>query len=151
MSIIDTLLEVGTVFDYITPAAAEVQDLVNGPNHTILIPEGGRWSGRNAINLLRKHGIKTWGHMTVNRTIMITVPQAQARWGEHLLAREGVPVQSDASESERALRARYSRRVEPKVAGDSGCRSCATTIVVVLFLLVVAYILLMCVGMAGAT
>jgi hypothetical protein len=90
---LDKILEFGTVFDWISPLIAEVQDIVNGPSHTFFIPENCNWSGGEIASLLRSHGVRTWGHMTVNRTRMITVRQAQARWAQYLLEREGIPIQ----------------------------------------------------------
>ena len=89
---IDKLLEYGTIFDWISPLVAEIQDIANGPSHTFLIPEGCGWSGREIDNLLRNRGIKTWGLMIVDHLIMITVRQAQAWWAQTLLDREGIPI-----------------------------------------------------------
>jgi hypothetical protein len=93
---IDKILEFGTIFDWISPLIAEVQDVVNGPSHTFFIPEDCNWSGGEVTSLLRKHGVKTWGHMTVNRMRMITVRLAQARWAQYLLERERIPIQYGA-------------------------------------------------------
>jgi len=90
---IDKILEFGTIFDWISPVIAEVQDIVNGPSHTFFIPEECNWSGGEVTSLLRQHGVKTWGHMTVNRMRMITVRQPQARWAQYLLEREGIPIE----------------------------------------------------------
>lgn len=90
---IDRILEFGTIFDWISPLIAEVQDIVNGPSHTFFIPEDCDWSGREITSLLRSHGVKTWGHMTVNRRRMITVRLAQARWTQYLLDRERIPIE----------------------------------------------------------
>lgn len=90
---IDRILEFGTIFDWISPLIAEAQDIVNGPSHTFFIPEDCNWSGGEIASLLRKHGVKTWGHMTVNRMRMITVRRPQARWAQYLLERERIPIQ----------------------------------------------------------
>ena len=90
---LDKILKFGTVFDWISPLIAGVQDLTNGPSHTFLITEDCGWSVREIANLLRRHGIKTWGHMIVNHQIMITVRKQQAQWAQYLLDREGVPVE----------------------------------------------------------
>lgn len=90
---LDRILEFGTIFDWISPILAGVQDIANGPSHTFFIPEDCHWSGREIASLLRSHGVKTWGHMTVNRTRMITMRLAQARWAQYLLEREGIPIE----------------------------------------------------------
>lgn len=89
---LDKLLEFGTIFDWISPLVAEIQDHTNGPAHTFLIPEDCGWSGREVEQLLRSYGVKTWGLMIVERMIMITVRQAQARWAQYLLDRERIPI-----------------------------------------------------------
>ena len=89
---LDRLLEFGTVFDWISPLIAEVQDVTNGPAHTFLIPEDCGWSGRAVERLLKDQGIKTWGLMIADHMILITVRQAQARWAQYLLDRERIPI-----------------------------------------------------------
>jgi len=88
----DKLLEFGTTFDWISPLMAEIQDIANGPSHTFLIPEDCGWSGRAIERLLKDKGIKTWGLMIVDNMILVTVRQAQARWGQYLLDRERIPI-----------------------------------------------------------
>ena len=88
----DKLLEWGTVFDWISPLIAEVQDITNGPAHTFLIPEDCGWSGRAIERLLRDQGIKTWGLMIADNMILITVRVVQARWAQYMLDRERIPI-----------------------------------------------------------
>lgn len=85
------LLELGCCFDWISPVLAWIQDLRNGPSHTCLVPEDCSWSGREIQQLLQRHGIKVWGAMIVNRTIMLTVRAKQARYAQYLFDRHGVP------------------------------------------------------------
>jgi hypothetical protein len=91
---LDRLLEIGSMFDGISPTVAFIQDILNGPSHTFLIPEACGWSGRQIERLLKGNGIRVWGLMIVNRTIMLTVRQAQARWAQYLLDRDGIPVET---------------------------------------------------------
>jgi hypothetical protein len=86
------LLEYGSVFDWISPTLSIAQDLAYGPSHTFLIPADCGLSGREIINLLRQRGIKTWGHMIVNGTIMITVRDTQTEFARYLMQRAGLPV-----------------------------------------------------------
>jgi len=76
---LEELLELGTIFDWISPTLSIAQDLANGPSHTFLIPQDCGWTGMEIAHLLRRRGIKTWGHMIVNGTFMITVRQPQGR------------------------------------------------------------------------
>jgi hypothetical protein len=86
-------LEFGTVFDWISPLVAMMQDIANGPSHTFFIPENCGWSGREIEHLLRRHGVATWGLMIVDHLIMLTVREAQAHWAQYLLEREGIPIE----------------------------------------------------------
>ena len=89
---LDKLSEIGSWFDWISPVAAQILDIANGPSHTFLIPEGSGWSGRDIGRMLCDHGVKTWGMMIVNHTLMLTVRDKQARWADYLLQRSAVPL-----------------------------------------------------------
>ena len=89
---LDRLLAFGAVFDWISPLWAYIQDVLNGPSHTFLVPHDAGWSGREIERLLRQHGVHVWGLMIVDGLIMFTVRQAQARWAQYLLQRAGVPI-----------------------------------------------------------
>jgi len=89
---LDKLLEYGSIFDWISPTLSIAQDLAYGPSHTFLIPADCGLSGREIANLLRQRGIKTWGHMIVNGTFMITVRQTQEQFARYLLKQAGLPV-----------------------------------------------------------
>lgn len=94
MSVLGDILEVGAMFDWITPLHAFGMDLYyalfRGGSHTFLIADECGWSGHGIIKLLRKSGIKTWGHMIVSHTIMITVPKVQAALAENILTGAGL-------------------------------------------------------------
>jgi len=86
MSILDIL----SIFDWVTPAAAAVGDITNGPAHTLLIPQRCGRSGRDIERTLRQAGIKTWGAMIVSGRIMLTVPSNQVDQAHRELDRLGV-------------------------------------------------------------
>ena len=88
---LDKILEIGTNLDWISPVAAIAQNIANGPSHTFLIPANCGRTGREIINLLRSRGVKTWGHMIINDTITISVPESQVDWAQRLLDWAGVP------------------------------------------------------------
>ncbi|HSJ58674.1 MAG TPA: hypothetical protein VLC95_15935 [Anaerolineae bacterium] len=90
----DKLLAAGASVDWISPLLAMLGNLVNGPSYTFLIPYDCGWSGRDVISLLRRNGIKTWGHMVVSDTLMLTVRLAQAGWAQYLLDRAAIPVEN---------------------------------------------------------
>lgn len=91
--IIDDFSGLGSIFDWISPLVAEIQDVYYGPHKTFLIPHKCGRSGRSIVEHLRRHGITTWGHMIVNDRIMISVKNAQVDWAKYLLAREGISFQ----------------------------------------------------------
>jgi len=88
----DQLLGFLSLFDWLTPTAACVQDLVHGPSRQFHVPFGMGWSGHQIKELLQRHGVKTWGLMVIGDTIVFTVKQVQADWTEYLLNRHGVPI-----------------------------------------------------------
>jgi hypothetical protein len=88
------ILEVGASIDLVSPLLALLQNALNGPSHTFLVPDDCGWSGRQIERLLKQHGVKLWGRMIVRRTIIFTVRIAQARWAEQLLRQESIPVVS---------------------------------------------------------
>ncbi len=93
MSLFDDLIGFGATFDYFTPLITILQDFASGPGHTLLVPEGCGWSGRDVAGLLHRHGVKTWGHMVVNGSLMLRVRKKQARYAQWLLERAGIPLE----------------------------------------------------------
>ena len=92
---IDTILGIGASLDWISPLASVLGDLMNGPSHTFLIPYAASpLSGREVSWLLGKRGVKSWGHMVVSGTLMVSVRLGQARWAQHILEQEGVPIEN---------------------------------------------------------
>ena len=94
----DRILKFGATFDWISPLIAIGQDIANGPSYTFLIPANCGWTGREIINLLRRNGIKTWGHMIVNDTFMISVRKPQAQWATYVLERAGIPLGDESTD-----------------------------------------------------
>jgi hypothetical protein len=86
----DELVEIGTMFDWISPTLNIAQNVVHGPSHTFLVPQDCGWTGMEVANLLRRRGIKTWGHMIVNGTIMLTVRDTQSEFARYLLHQAGL-------------------------------------------------------------
>ena len=114
---LDSILGIASTFDWISPVAGFMGDLMNGPSHTFLIP----WAscplnGREIGQMLRKRGVKYWGLMIVSGTLMISVRLNQARWAQHLLEQAGVPIENPLPASEMSRR---SQRVSsPSRAGQ---------------------------------
>lgn len=104
---LDTVLGIGASFDWLSPLASVLGDLVNGGGHTFLIPySGSPMSGREIEIMLRRRGVRTWGAMVVSGTLMLTVRPQQARWAEHLLQQAGVPLENPAAPAPRTARQR---------------------------------------------
>jgi hypothetical protein len=89
--LLDEVLHIGTVLDWISPLLATVQDLIEGPKRTFLIPYAIDWSGEQIVTWLHGFGVRTWGHMIVDQRIMFTVREAQAEWATWLLEQVGIP------------------------------------------------------------
>jgi len=90
----DPIMEIGSSFNWITPAAAFIQDILNGPCSHFGIPALSKWDRRGIKRLLTQHGIRVWGLMyTLDmETLMFSVPKAKAQWAYLVLQKEGVPV-----------------------------------------------------------
>jgi hypothetical protein len=91
----DTILGIGASFDWISPLARVLGDLMNGPSYTFLVPYASSpLSGREITWMLSKRGVRSWGHMVVSGTLMISVRLGQARWAQQLLEQAGVPIEN---------------------------------------------------------
>ena len=121
---LDTILEAGASFDWISPLASILGDIMNGPSHTFLIPyDGSPLSGREIAWMLGKRGVKTWGLMIVSGTLMVSVRLNQARWAQHLLEQSGVPVENPLPAQTRKRQSGTKRRpgrASRQGAGASG-------------------------------
>jgi hypothetical protein len=92
---LDKLLAVGSVFDWITPLAALILDRLRGPSYTFLIPQDSGWSGMEVESILRTAGCTPiWGQMIVKDTMMLTVQEDKALQGYLALSRAGVVMQN---------------------------------------------------------
>ena len=91
---LDTLLDVGCAFDWITPTLAFIQDFLNGPVSHFGISAYIGWDRSDIKRLLKSYGVRVWGLMYnfSGDMLMFTVPKTQARWAYYLLQREGVPI-----------------------------------------------------------
>lgn len=58
---IDKLLEIGCVFDWISPVLAGIQDIRYGANWTYLVPDNAGFSGRDVARILAGAGVESWG------------------------------------------------------------------------------------------
>jgi hypothetical protein len=126
---LDTILEIGATFDWISPLAAVIGNMMNGPSHTFLIPYGSSpLSGREIAWMLSKRGVKSWGQMVVSGTLTVSVRLNQARWAQYLLEQAGVPIenplpaQSGAQRAGRrpSQRGQVQRRPASRRQGDLG-------------------------------
>lgn len=88
---IGDLLEVLTIFDWISPTAAIIQDVARGGGETFLIPQTCGFTGKEIERVLRRAGCQTWGLMAINRTFTISVPKSQAELARRALIQHGIP------------------------------------------------------------
>ena len=92
---LDTLLDIGASFDWITPLWEMVQDFLYGPPAYFGIStEAGLWES-DIKKLLAAAGVeRIWGFMYLDdgAALMFTVPRAQAELTYRMLMREGIPI-----------------------------------------------------------
>lgn len=77
----DKLLEVGSMFDFITPLLAWILDIARWPSHTFILREGdcgGAWTEADLRQLLKREHIQVWGEMIVDNRVMFTVRKRDA-------------------------------------------------------------------------
>jgi hypothetical protein len=93
--------ELLSIFDWVTPAIAVVEDVVEGgplnlDAWTFHIPyeEAAKsgWSSGDIENLLSQYGIRTWGGLFNFGQFRFRVKLEQAAWAEYILARHGIPM-----------------------------------------------------------
>jgi len=102
MSLLDDLLGIGASFDWISPLASVLGDLMNGPSHTFLVPlDASPMTGREIESMLRAHKVRTWGAMVVSGTFMVTVPEPRAQYAERILEQNGVPLENPTAPPKR--------------------------------------------------
>lgn len=96
------LFEALSVFDWITPTIALLEDaseggLLNFDAWTFYVPYDVAirrgWSASYIETLLAQHGIKTWGGLVHFGEYFFKVKLAQAAWAEYVLAQYGIPLQ----------------------------------------------------------
>ena len=108
---IDNLLGIASTFDWISPVAGVVGDLMNGPSHTFLIPWAGcSLSGREIGQALNKGGVRYWGMMIVSDTLMVSVRLGQARHAQQILERVGVTIENPPPQTPQRKRQKRARR-----------------------------------------
>jgi hypothetical protein len=97
-----SLIELLTIFDWITPTVGFIEDFINDPHPlqtgtwTFFVPYDRAlsrgWNAAMIEQMLDQHGIKRWGSQITNGNFFFSVPIGQARWAEYLLTGNGVPV-----------------------------------------------------------
>lgn len=91
---LDDLLGLGSLFDWLTPLWATVQDLAHGGGHTFTIEQDGGavYTGKQVERILKRAGCKTWGLQLVwpGDALLVSVPKGQAWLGWQALTKAGV-------------------------------------------------------------
>jgi len=87
----EKILEVGAAFDWISPMASLLDELLFGPNYTFCIAVCSL-TGREITSVLRKRKVNVGTTMIVDDTIMIDVRMKDAVKAQIILNRLGIPV-----------------------------------------------------------
>jgi hypothetical protein len=94
--------ELLSIFDWLTPTIGFLEDIINDPtlfqsnSWTFFIPydqslESG-WNANGIENLMKQHGVKTWGGQITGGEFFFSVKLEQAQWAEYLLNQNSVPL-----------------------------------------------------------
>ena len=75
----EKLVKFGAMFDWISPLFAIARNAQEGPHYTIRVPWGGKHTGRDIDKLLKAQGIHSWGHMTVNNEMLLSVRKSDLK------------------------------------------------------------------------
>jgi hypothetical protein len=96
------LIELMTIFDWITPTVGFIEDFYNDPtplqtnSWTFFVPYdeslSGGWNAAMIERTLSQNGVKHWGGQITGGRYFVSVPVDQARRAEHLLTGQGVPL-----------------------------------------------------------
>ena len=97
------LIELLTVFDWVTPTAGLVQDIANDPtllqsnSWTFFITYddalSAGWNANDIGKLMKKNKVKSWGSQITNGTLFFSVRLDDAPTAEALLTQAGIPLQ----------------------------------------------------------
>ena len=96
------ILELLSVFDWITPGKGFIEDIINDPtpfqsnSWTFFVPyheslDAG-WNAMQIEDLMAKHGIHHWGSQITGGEYFFSVKLDSAGWAEYVLLRYGVPI-----------------------------------------------------------
>lgn len=97
-----TVIKYLSYMDWLRPLLTVLQNFLNGPSHTFLLPEQEGWSAAEIERRLRKKGIKTWGLDIVGNTITISTRLAQAGLAESILRQERIVVENPTESAPRS-------------------------------------------------
>jgi hypothetical protein len=128
MNTMRKLFEALSIFDWITPTVALIEDVAEGGpfNHdawTFFVPYdraiGRGWSAARIEDLLAQHGIKMRGGLVHLGEYFFKVNLDQAAWAEYILASHGIPLQK---KSQGAPPSRKKTRQKPKQGHQTPAR-----------------------------
>lgn len=115
-----SVFEFLTIFDSISPMIGFIEDFLNDPSilgkdtWTFFLPYGEMveqgWDPHAVREMLGESGIKTWGSQFTNGEYFFSVPLGQARWAEHLLSANGIPIDGKSVGAPRVKHRSNSRR-----------------------------------------
>ena len=87
----DQIVKIGAIWDWVTPLLAFVQDWIYRPASHFRIPYGCGRSAWEIARFLRSKGIRVWGLLVVQDTILLSVREAQADYAAYWLRALAVP------------------------------------------------------------
>jgi hypothetical protein len=125
---LDKLLTIGAGFDWISPVASVLDELLFGPVYTFLIPVC-HLTGHEITSYLHKKGVPTKTAMIVDNTIMINVRMTHAVAAQIQLNILGVPVLNPLPKKKRRSQpqkreVRKPRKRRRRTMGSYQCGHC---------------------------
>jgi len=91
---LDTILNIGSIFNWITPLFAFIRDLISGPVGDFGIPSRVGWYQEDIRWLMKNHDIPVWGLMYdfKGEILMFTVNANDAPLAFEIFENAGVPL-----------------------------------------------------------
>ena len=102
--------KVGATADWLTPLWSVILDWYYQPAASFSMPWGETYSSHEVQKMLKSKGIRSWGYLAVNDTVLFSVREPQADYTEYWLQRKGIAYEGGLSPKKSAMYRRRKKR-----------------------------------------
>lgn len=111
------ILKIGATFDWITPLYIFIRDRIEGSAVRFGVSLETGWGAGAIQTLLNEAGIRVWGIIVIDDTVVFTVRRTQARYTRYWLEREGIVYSSGGNGQENSVREKRQPDIAPSTRG----------------------------------